>query len=415
MQTASEQDVRKTLGVGGGRRRWRRWIGAAAVLALASVAAGTALRTRQREPLVRYQTAPVSRETLTITVTATGNLGSLTQVNVGTEISGVVDKVYVDYNAPVTVGQLLATINTDKLKAQAAQAQAALDSSRAKRMQTEATLEEGRTRLERLRRMRDLTPQQDLDTQEATVKRAAADDASAAAQVVQAEATLSAIDTDVRKAEVRSPIKGIVLDRAVDPGQTVAASFQTPTLFTLAEDLARMKLIVDVDEADVGNVKAGQTATFRVDAYPDKRFASRVVEVRNTPKTANGVVTYQAVLAVDNAALSLKPGMTATAEVTVTRIANALVVPNAALRFTPPQAPPADTRGFSLLPRPPVQARYAPDASEAGAHQVWVLRDGQPSPVEVATGPSDGRLTQITGGPLDVGATVVVDTVSPAR
>ena len=277
----------------------------------------------------------------------------LTQVKVGTEISGVVEKVLVDYNSPVAVGELLTTINTEQIMAQAAQAQAALASARARITQTEATLEETRAKLDRMQRMRDLTPQQEVEAQQAAVKRAQADVASATAQVVQAEATLSAIQTDVRKAEIRSPIKGIVLDRQVDPGQTVAASFQTPTLFTLAEDLSRMKLIVDVDEADIGSVKPGQSASFRVDAYPEKRFASRVMEVRNTPKTANGIVTYQVVLSVDNRSLSLKPGMTATADITVARIVDTLVVPNAALRFTPPQPPPADTRGFSLLPRPP--------------------------------------------------------------
>lgn len=411
----SEQDVKRTLGVVSRRRRWVRWVAGLVALAAGTGAAGAVLRNRSRQPAVRFQTVQASRETLTITVTATGNLESLTQVKVGTEISGVVDKVFVDYNSPVAIGELLATINTEKIKAQAAQAEAALASARAKTTQTEATLEESRAKLDRMRRMRELTPQQEVETQQAAVKRAEADVVGAAAQVVQAEATLSAIQTDIRRAEIRSPIKGIVLDRQVDPGQTVAASFQTPTLFTLAEDLSRMKLIVDVDEADIGNVRAGQSASFRVDAYPEKRFASRVMEVRNTPKTANGVVTYQVVLSVDNRSLSLKPGMTATADMIVAQIANTLVVPNAALRFTPPQPPAADTRGFSLLPRPPAPVRYVPDPSETGAHQVWVLTDGQPSLVEVATGQSDGRVTQVSGRGLEAGTAVIVDTIGSAR
>ena len=184
---------------------------------------------------------------------------------------------------------------------------------------------EAEAELARLQHVRELSggrvpSKQEMDSQEATVKRAHADQASSAAQVAQSQASLTAIDTDIRKAIIRSPISGIVLDRQVDPGQTVAASFQTPTLFTLAQDLTKMKLIVDVDEADIGNVRVGQTANFRVDAYPDRSFSSKVSEVRSTPKTSNGVVTYQTVLAVDNSERLLQPGMTATAEITVTHV-----------------------------------------------------------------------------------------------
>jgi HlyD family secretion protein len=228
---------------------------------------------------------------------------------------------------------------------------------------------------------------QELDSQEATVKRARADQASSAAQVAQSQASLTAIETDMRKAIIRSPISGIVLDRQVDPGQTVAASFQTPTLFTLAQDLTKMKLIVDVDEADIGNVRVGQTANFRVDAYPDRSFSSKVSEVRSTPKTSNGVVTYQAVLAVDNTERLLRPGMTATEEITVTHVADALLVPNAALRFTPPAAQQAPGgRGFSLLPRPPGQQRRDRSLDD-GQSRVWLVSgDGiEPVPVEIST------------------------------
>src|SRR6185503_3500050 len=223
--------------------------------------------------------------TLTVSVTATGELKALTQVNIGTEISGVVESVEVDYHSPARVGQVLARVNTEKLEAQAAQARAGLQSAEAKRLQSQATLAEAQADLAKLQHVRELSggrvpSRQELDSQEAAVKRAQADEASTSAQVAQSQASLAAIETDIRKAVIKSPINGIVLDRQIDPGQTVAASFQTPTLFTLAEDLTKMRLIIDVDEADIGNVRVGQAARFRVDAYPDRAFESRVQEVR---------------------------------------------------------------------------------------------------------------------------------------
>jgi HlyD family secretion protein len=316
----------------------------------------------------------------------------------------------------VTIGQTLARVNTEKLEAQAAQARAGLRSAEAKQLQAEATVAEAEAELARLQHVRELSggrvpSKQEMDSQEATVKRAHADQASSAAQVAQSQASLTAIDTDIRKAIIRSPISGIVLDRQVDPGQTVAASFQTPTLFTLAQDLTKMKLIVDVDEADIGNVRVGQTATFRVDAYPDRSFSSKVSEVRSTPKTSNGVVTYQTVLAVDNSERLLQPGMTATAEITVTHVEDVLLVPNAALRFTPPAAQQAEGGGFRLLPRPPGLQRR--DRSlEDGQSRVWRTSDDGIEPVSLELGPTDGRVTVMRSGDLMAGAAVIVDVAS---
>lgn len=417
--TADSAEIKKTLGVGReGRRRVRAWLVGSALIA-ASVVVVVLLRAQRGPATIQYQTAAVTQGTLTVTVTATGSLEALTQVKVGTEISGIVDKVFADYNTPVAVGQLLATINTDKIQAQAEQARAGLAAARAKQLQAEATLAEGRAQLARLEHVRALSggrvpSTQELDAQGAGVKRAEADLASVAAQVTQSEASLAAIETDLRKANIRSPIQGIVLDRQVDPGQTVAASFQTPTLFTLAEDLARMKLIVDMDEADVGAVRVGQPAVFRVDAYPDQRFDSRVTEVRSTPKTSNGVVTYQTVLIVDNSGLLLKPGMTATAEVTVTSVPDALLVPNAALRFVPPaiEATPAGGGGIrSFLPRPPGMGRARPiEAPTDKSHQrVFVLVQDELTALELAVGASDGQYTQVLSGALVPDTQVVVD------
>lgn len=394
-------------------RRLGRWL--LAGLGIVALAAGTMwLRSRQAKPTVQYQTETVEEGTLTVTVTATGELKSLTQVNIGTEISGIVESVDVDFNSPVRIGQVLARVNTEKLEAQAAQARAALQSAEAKRLQAQATLAEAKAALARLEQVRELSSgrvpsKQEFDSQVAALKRAEADEASSAAQVTQSQASLAAIETDIRKALIRSPINGIVLDRQIDPGQTVAASFQTPTLFTLAEDLTKMKLIIDVDEADIGSVRVGQKAQFRVDAYPDRTFESAVKEVRSTPKTSNGVVTYQTVLTVDNSERLLQPGMTATAEITVTQVPDAILVPNAALRFTPPAAmQPQNGGGFSFLPRPPGLQRRDRSA-EGGPPRVWTLAGPDLKSIEVALGPTDGKVTVQRKGALTPGTPVIVD------
>ena len=207
---------------------------------------------------------------------------------------------------------------------------------------------------------------------------------------------------------IRSPIDGIVLDRQVDPGQTVAASFQTPTLFTLAEDLTRMKLIIDVDEADIGTVRVGKRAIFRVDAYPERMFESKVKEVRSTPKTSNGVVTYQTVLSVDNSERLLQPGMTATAEIAVTQVSDATLVPNAALRFTPPAA-----MQTMVVVSGSFRVRLVRNAETALRRtvrkRVWTLNGEQLTPIEVALGASDGSVTELRGGQLTPGTQVIVD------
>jgi HlyD family secretion protein len=412
-------NIGQTLGLDpaiAGSRRRRRRLRRGVALAVPILVAGVLLRGRSRDVPVQYQTETTRRETLTVTVTATGSLESLTKVSVGTEISGVVEEVNADYNSPVKMGQVLARINSDKLQAQAEQARASLQSAKAKRLQSEATAAEAEAQLARMEQVRLLSEgkvpsQAEYDTQAASLKRAKADEAAAAAGVMQAEASLAQIEADLRKAVIRSPITGIVLDRAVDRGQTVAAAFQTPTLFTLAEDLTRMKLSVDIDEADIGQVHEGQRATFRVDAFPDRTFPSRVSEVRSTATTSNGVVTYKTILTVDNAERLLKPGMTATATIVVSEVANALLAPNAAFRFTPPAE---STRGFSLLPAPPAARTGLSNALPAGHGRLWTLGPGQETPtqVEVTTGPSDGTWTVVISKNLATGTLVVTNAIT---
>jgi HlyD family secretion protein len=396
------------------RRRRRRIL--LALLALPLLGAGLWLLRGIEGDGVSYQTVEVRRGELVVRVTATGTLEPLNQVDVGTEISGTIAVVNADYNDRVRAGEELARLDMDQLDARLRQSEALLALSRARVLEASATVTETANRLRRTQDLlrRSMSSQQELDTNTAAHERAKAQLAVAEAQVAQAEAELDDVRRTRDKAVIRAPIDGIVLSRKVEPGQTVAASLQTPVLFTLAEDLAQMELHVDVDEADVGRVAEGQEAEFTVDAYPDRTFPARIEQVRYAPETVEGVVTYEALLTVDNGDLLLRPGMTATAEILVQRLDDVLLVPNAAFRFSPPQAPSEQsTRGGGLvgmlLPRAP-RARGSDDGAgnEAGP-RVWLLRDGAPVPVSIQTGVTNGTDTQVMSGELTPGQTVIVD------
>jgi len=421
---STRPDLAATLGLSASPRRARlvRGLTWAVILAAGAAVAWWAFRSGSSAEVYEYRTETVTRGNLVLTVTATGALEPLTQVTVGTEISGVIESVAVEEGARVRAGQVLATVNTDKLRAQLDQSQAAKSAADARLVQARAGLADAERELARFEDMfkrsgGQLPAQRDLDQARTAVRSSEADEASALAGVTQAEASLAAIRIELAKATIRSPINGVVLESQVDKGQTVAASFQTPELFTLAEDLTRMRLSVAVDEADIGQVRVGQAATFTVDAYPGQRFSSKVVEIRSLPQTVDGVVTYETRLEVDNVKLLLRPGMTATADITVTEVTDALLLPNAALRFEPPvteEAPTKDDEGGllrSIMPGPPGRRGQGPASSVAadGARRVWILEGGALTPVAVTLGVSDGSFTEIKGGALSAGSQVVVD------
>ena len=233
---------------------------------------------------------------------------------------------------------------------------------------------------------------------------------SARSDVTVAEADVQVDETNLRKASIVSPINGVVLTRSIDPGSTVAASLSAPTLFTIAEDLRKMEVRVDVDEADVGQVMDGQSATFGVDAYPNRKFPARIRYTRFSSETTNNVVTYKAILDVDNSELLLRPGMTATAEIKVKEVKDALLVPNSALRYAPPAAD-ADTRGLlsRILPGPPRFRAAAPREETGRNRTVWVLRDGEPVAQHIVIGASDGKHTEVQSGDLQAGQAVILD------
>lgn len=395
------------------RRRWMQWSSAAVagfliILAVWSFAGST--------DAIRYLTEPVTRGNLIVTVTATGSVQPTKKVDVSSELSGTVRKVLVDYNSIVTAGQTLAELDTDKLKATVDSSRAKLAAAKARVMDAEATVIEKEKDLARKKKLAptQAISAQDLDQSQAAHDRALASLASTRAEVGVAEADLHLNETNLGKACICSPINGVVLKRNVDPGQTVASSLQAPILFSIAEDLRQMELQVDIDEADVGKIKVGQTATFTVDAFPDRRFPATIRDVRFASETIQGVVTYKAVLNIDNSELLLRPGMTATAEIRVTEITGALLVPNAALRYAPPAAGEAANQSFlsRLLPMRPQFRAASPSAETGNNRTVWLLRDGKPFQVKVTAGSSDGKRTEIQGGELRAEQAVIVDQIA---
>jgi len=382
-----------------------------------------------------YATRPVERGDLTVVVSATGNLAPTNQVEVGSEQSGTVVDVYVDNNDHVRKGQLLAKLDPSRLQDAVNQAQAGLASARAGVDQAEATAQQARATLRRQESVWRLSGGKvpsatELDVARADAARAAAGVSTARAAVEQARATLSSAQTALSKAFIKSPVDGQVLSRSIEPGQTVAASLNAPVLFTIAQDLRRMRLEVKVDEADVGQVRQGQKATFTVDAFPGRTFPATIERVdvganatssgsssstTAAATTTSGVVAYTARLTVSNANGLLRPGMTATADIITTQKSNVLLVPVAAMRFSPdrPRASSGGGLASVLAPRPMRRSGGADRQASIGRgskQTVYVVADAgsKPEPVEITVGDSNGSQAELVGGKLAEGAQVVI-------
>ena len=383
-----------------------------------------------------YITQDVRQGDLNVTVSATGNLAPTNQVEVGSEISGTVDKVLVDYNDRVVKGQTLAIIDTELLDETINQSRATLAARQADINQARATLADAEAQLNRFQQVYKLSggkvpAKTEMETAIATRDRAAAAVKTAEANAVAAQADLSSNETRRDKAVIKAPVTGVVLARKIEPGQTVAASFNTPTLFILAEDLHSMQLEVAIDEADVGQVKSGQSATFTVDAYPGESFPARVRRVNvgsnnlSTTSSASSsssaaaassssnVVAYDAILTVNNRSGKLLPGMTATADIAVNAVHNALLVPNGAFRFTPGQSSKGG-QNQGLMSGMTARPRFRRGAQQerkigAGSRQtIYIVgSNGQPQPIQVVTGASDGRNTAVQSKDLQPGMEVI--------
>jgi HlyD family secretion protein len=361
----------------------------------------------------RYETSAVTRGRVAAAVTASGTLSPLVTVQVGSQVSGRVLALHADFNSKVKKGQVIARIDPSIFASQVAQARANETAALAAVKGAEAALAEARRQHERSAALaaKSLVAQAEADTTLARLQAAEADLASSRARVAQARAARVQADTNLAYTVIPSPIDGVVISRDVDVGQTVAASLQAPTLFTLAEDLRKMEVHTDVAESDVGRVAAGLAVEFSVDAFPAERFRGVVKEVRYSPKTVQNVVTYDAVVSVENPDLKLRPGMTADVTFVVEELKDALLVPSAALRFRPPDADP------QALPGAPAAANGdggaarragARAAGERGKRVVWVLgTDGALRAVPIRTGASDGKSTAVLEGELAEGDAVV--------
>lgn len=410
-------------------RRYAKWIAVAVGVVLLAL-----LLTRcfGGSDAVNYSTQPVRRGDLTVSVSATGKLAPTNQVTVGSQLSGLVTQVVVDVNDQVRAGQPLALIDPEQIEDQIRANQAQLAANQAQVAQARATVAEANAQLARLQEVYRLSNGRvpsatELQTGRADAQRAVAALRTAQANVDAARATLAQSQTQRSRAIIRSPVSGVVLARQVDPGQTVAASFNTPTLFVIAEDLTKMKLEVAIDEADVGEVELGQKATFTVDAFPGRTFPATITRVdlgsnqtvtaasaatsTTSTATTGQVVSYAADLSVSNPTGQLRPGMTATADIVTSDKQNVLLVPNAALRFRPSNGASGAPGGIagSLTFRP---RRDRPERTATvgrGATQTVYVKgvDGTPQPVQITTGNSNGTVTEVMGGNLKPGMAVI--------
>ncbi len=370
--------------------------------------------------------AGTTRECDSGRVSSTGTLQAVVTVLVGSQVSGTIDKLLADFNTKVKAGQVVAQLNQDKFKASVDQARANLLAAESNLAKAKVSVVDSQRTLERNRelRKRELMAQSELDAAQTAYDAAMAQLEVNKAQTAQAQAALNQSTVDLNNTVIRSPVDGIVISRSVDVGQTVAASLQAPTLFTIANDLAKMEVHTNVDEADVGNVSEGQEVTFTVDAFPARRFRGRVHQVRNAPTVVQNVVTYDAVVRIDNKELLLKPGMTANVQFLVNRREDVLTIPNMAMRFKPPDQ---KDEAQELLRReqsraaPTVGARRtsrAPGGAGGGGGQggrritIYVLSAGKAEPVEVQLGITDGSKTELKEGELKENDPVIIGMAS---
>ncbi len=377
------------------RNKMKKVLIVSAVIIILALTVYFFLRGNNNEP--QFRTEKVVKGDIVMAVTATGTVNPVTTVLVGTQVSGTIKEIYVDYNSPVRKGQLIARIDPTPFEAQVEQAKANLLSAQSNLVKATATrIDANRTMLRNKELFsKDLIARSDLDTAETNNDTAVALESAAKSQIAQTKAALKLVDTNLQYTRIISPVDGVVISRNVDVGQTVAASFQTPTLFTIAQDLTKMQIDTSVDESDIGNIKVGQDVEFIVDAYPDSTFKGRVWQVRNAPITVQNVVTYDVVIKVDNPELKLKPGMTANVSIIISTKKDVLKIPNAVLRFR--------------------LSEKGAQTSEKKGPGVWILEKGKPRRVPVTAGISDGSFTELLSGDIREGHELIVESLVKAK
>ena len=346
-------------------------------------------KTSSHDTAQNFKTLPLTIGSITESITASGTINPLSTVTIGTQASGRIAEIYVDYNSEVKKGQLLALIDQDNAKANVAQREASLEIAKAQVAVEENNIKYYKKALDRISKLNasKYSTEKELEAAERDYDNAVAQLALEKAQVKQAEASLNSAKTELSYTEIKSPVDGIVISKAVEVGQTVAASFSTPELFSVAEDLTKMQIEASVVEADISKVKEGQTAKFTVDSYPDEFFFGKVVQVRNEAVSTSNVVSYTVVIEIDNSSLKLKPGMTANVEIITAVEKEVLLAPNQALRF------------------------YMEDGADAKRYQdrgIWIVRDGKPMRISVKNGASDDSNTHILSNELKAGDMVII-------
>lgn len=407
----ADADLARLLTAPARRPIWPWFLGLGALVGAAALGYWLWAPGNAASGTIAYVSEPVQRGDLTVTVTATGTLQPTTLVDVSSELAGILALVEVDFNDKVTKGQVLARLDTAKLEAQLVNATAQSASARARLAQAVASAGETAANLATQEELfsRGVATRKEMVVVEASDARARAAVEIAKADVLLASANFDLAEADLEKAVIRSPIDGIVLNRKAEVGQIVGPSLNDPVLFTLAEDLSRMELLADVDEADIGQVAVGQGASFSVDAFDNQTFDATITKLRYASEVKDNVVTYKAVLAVANPDLTLRPGMTATATITVAQEKDVLLVPNAALRWAPPrQASGAGASGLAGLILPSAAARNPQQAVGTG-RSIWVLRAGAPVEIAVDVGATDGSMTWVQADDLAKGDQVITD------
>ncbi len=344
-----------------------------------------------------YKTEKIEKGDIQLAVTATGTVNAVVNVQVGTQVSGTISEIFVDYNSLVKRGQLLAQIDPANFESQVSQAKANLSSAEANHRKAQVVLADYVRTLARNKALlkKDFVSQSDVDTAQTNADSASAQVDAAKAQVEQMKAALKVAETNLGYTRILSPVDGTVISRSVDVGQTVAASYQTPTLFTIAQDLREMQIDTSVDEADIGKIKNQQNVEFTIDAYPEMTFKGVVSEVRNSPTTVSNVVTYDVIVKVDNLELKLKPGMTANVTIIIEEKKGVLRVPDSALRFKP--------------------AQVSKKSTGKNGPAVWIMDKGKMKRIPVRTGISDGSYSELKSGALEEGMEVITESANSEK
>ena len=374
----------------------RKAIWICSVLAVAVVIAGYVFFTGERKVPVRYRSVPIQRGAIVSTVTATGSLNPMTTVQVGSQVSGMIESLHADFNSSVKKGQVVARIDPFPYRAKRDQAAASLANAKAALVKAKVDLNQRKRELDRVQLLlkQDFVSQAEVDTALTAHEGAIATLAVSEAAVKQAAAMLEAAELDLTYTVIHSPVDGTVISRQVEVGQRLSANFAIPTLFLIAEDLTQMQVDAAVSESDIGGMSIGKDATFTVDAYPGMQFRGKVRQVRNAPVSIQNVVTYDVVIGVENKDMRLKPGMTANVAIVVAHKEEVLKVPNAALRFTPPKADRTENASGVVVPTTQIDGRAGADQSEI-KHLWKVGASGEPEEISVGVGISDGNATEV--------------------